>query len=135
MHGSVLLRAAPRCRLNLDDAVMVLRNLSFPSSHDQKSLSKTDIENIVGQRVNNIVGQRVQAALLSYAQENNINLSASLNRVPGASTSSRPQKGKKNSNKSRGEKRPAPKDNDDVCTTVGKKDIVVEVTIARVLLT
>jgi len=58
--GSRLLRVAPRCRLNLDDAVVVLRNLSFSPSKEAQSYSKSEIENIVG--------QKVQSALLSFSQ-------------------------------------------------------------------
>lgn len=50
----------PRCRLNLDDAVTVIRNLSFSPSKTHESLSKNEIESLVG--------KRVQKALLSFSK-------------------------------------------------------------------
>lgn len=60
-HGSIgetILRKPPRCRLNLDDAVIVIRNLSFYLSKTHESMPKDRIEKLVG--------KRVQKALLSF---------------------------------------------------------------------
>ena len=51
--GEGLLRPTPPCRLNLDDAVVVLRNLSFSPSKEKQMYSRTDIEDIVSQKVQN----------------------------------------------------------------------------------
>lgn len=58
---NVLLRAKYLCLLDFDDAVTVLRFLSFSSSKDIKSNTKSEIENIVV--------QRVQFSLLSFYKE------------------------------------------------------------------
>ena len=49
--GESLLRQSPCCLLNLDDAVVVLQNLSFSPSKEKQMHSRTDKENIVGQKV------------------------------------------------------------------------------------
>ena len=46
--GERLLQPTPRCRSNLDDAVVVLRDLSFSLSKEKQMYSRMDIENIVG---------------------------------------------------------------------------------------
>ena len=49
--GERLLRPTPRCRLNLDETVVVLRNLSFSPSKGKQMFCRTDVEDIVGQKV------------------------------------------------------------------------------------
>ena len=49
--GGRLLRPNARCRWNLDDAVVVLRNLSFSPSKEKQMYHRTDIENMVAQKV------------------------------------------------------------------------------------
>ena len=49
--GELLLRTALRCRLNLDDAVTVIRNLSFNGQNDAQMYARAEIDNIVGQKV------------------------------------------------------------------------------------
>ena len=56
-----LLRAAPRCRLNLDDAVSVLRNLSFTPAKETPTYTKSQLDNMVN--------QRVQKALLAFSSQ------------------------------------------------------------------
>ena len=60
-EGTKLFRTAPRCRLNLDDAVSVLRNLSFSPSKDAPTYTKAQLDNMVN--------QRVQKALLAFTQK------------------------------------------------------------------
>lgn len=46
-----LLRDPPFLRLNLDDAVTVLRKISFSSSKDKFSYTKSVLDNVISQKV------------------------------------------------------------------------------------
>ena len=79
-----LIRSPPRCRLNLDDAVSVLRNLSFTPAKEAPSYTKSELDHMVN--------QRVQKALLAYTSHNT-ELSA---------TAKEPRKGKSKKSKKSG---------------------------------
>lgn len=49
---SRLLKPPERPRLNLDDAVTVIRNISFSSTKETISYTRSELENIIGQRIN-----------------------------------------------------------------------------------
>ena len=94
--GSVLLEAAPRCRLNLDDAVTVLRNLSFSNSKE-KSYTKSEIANIVG--------QQVQSAMLSFSKDSAGKSKPGSSAGPSSSSHTPPNKGKKSNNSNKGKRK------------------------------
>ena len=102
--GSILLEAAPRCRLNLDDAVTVLRNLSFSNSKE-KTYTKSEIANIVG--------QQVQSAMLSYSKESAGKPKPGPSAGPSAPSYPSSNKGKKSNNSNKGKRKrednPGPK--------------------------
>lgn len=72
--GSRIFRNAPRCQLNLDDAVSVLRNLSFTPAKE-KDISKS---------IESIVGQHVQSALLSMTANGSAGVLARLGDNPNS---------------------------------------------------
>lgn len=49
--GELLIGTTPRCRLNLYDAVTVIRNLSFNGQNGSQMYTKAEIDNIVCQQV------------------------------------------------------------------------------------
>ena len=99
--GNILLRVAPRCRLNLDDAVVVLRNLSFSSGKEKTSYSKAEIENIVG--------QRVQSAMLAMSKSAGPSTGSGASR---GSSSKASKKNKKNKDKKENKRKASEVDND-----------------------
>lgn len=72
--SSILLRATPCFRVNLDDAVTVLCNISFSFTKNSKSYKKSDFEKIVGQRFKSTLPflQRVWMFKTTVSYENSV---------------------------------------------------------------
>lgn len=60
-HVEVLLRQTPRFRLNLDDALDVLRNVSLSPSKEKQMYSRIDKENIVRRKIQTALFPRSEA--------------------------------------------------------------------------
>lgn len=70
----------PRSRLNLDDAVTMIKHLAFTSKKMEKQYTKNIIENISTQHVKNLVQNRILRALATFQTHSDTLFSASSRR-------------------------------------------------------
>ena len=113
VYGSVLLQTKPRCRLNLDDAVIVLQNLSFSPGNDQRTYTKSELQTIIG--------KEIQTAMLSYASNQKGNKS----NVPDRTGSTPPKKYRKAKNPPKGDNRnekKRPREESEFCKDCGSNE-------------
>ena len=87
--GELLLRTAPRFRLNLDDDVTVIRNLSFNGQNGAKMYTRAEIDTIVG--------HKVQSAMLTLSKGQFHTSQGSESKRQGQSCRPSPQSQKRNS--------------------------------------